>query len=209
MKRLALGLCALLGGCYSPDLSGVQFTCDSNNPICPDGLLCVSNVCRKSGVITDTDMGGSDGMMSVTGCRSGRGYKVGSAFACPGAFSPTMTASQLCGSGLQICQNSNGIDITACRALPGFFAAVRIHRDGGTTVNTGTIACGGPNGNQVRMYAGCGRMQQDTIYDLPGGVQQCSTFPQAIDCQQAGWQCPQSNLDSNTQTNANDGVLCC
>lgn len=212
MRLFCLAL-SLLGACYGPDLSGVKYTCGPINPICPEGLSCTDGLCQLPGKSGGKDLGPSgnipDGSTPVAGCRSGSGYKVGSAYACPGAFSPAAPASQLCARGLQLCTNSSGVDFALCKTLPGFYAAVRIHRDPGQPVDPATFACGSPNGPQLRMFAGCGRTEASMIFDLPSAVQQCSTFNQAIDCQQAGWSCPSSTLDNDTQNSSTDGVLCC
>lgn len=216
MKLLWLGCLALLGGCYSPDLSGVRYTCDEANPYCPDGLFCLSGVCQKqSGMVSDAGAGGGlpDGVMSAPGCRLGMGYTVGSAFACPSEFSSNAAdsipaASQLCATGYQLCSMAAVIDLAACRKLSGFFAA-QVPMRRGNSLDPKTFVCGATSGQmQMPLFAGCGRQTKDDVYDV--AQQACGGFTQALDCfQDPKWFCKSTNLDGVDQQNSFDGVLCC
>lgn len=219
MKKLWPILFATLASCYSPNLTGVSYTCDELNPYCPDGLVCTSGRCQPPGV-DNVDAGSSkqpDGLMAAVGCRSGIGYTVGAtAYACPGVFNSDRTdsipaASQLCADMYQICAKSTGIDLAQCRTLPGFFAAqVQAHRDATTNVDPQQITCGMPGRNQAQLFVGCGRTTQNIVFNLTG-PQMCEGFGQALDCtNETAWDCNNGlNLDAATQRNASDGVLCC
>lgn len=218
MKRAWPIFFVLVGACYSPSLSGVSYTCDERNPYCPDGLVCTSGRCQEPGV--DNVDGGSmsqpDGLMPAAGCRSGVGYTVGTAFACPGAFNNNKmdaipAASQLCADTYQICNKSAGIDLAQCKTLPGFFAAqVQAHRDSTDNVDPNNITCGGPKGNQLQLFVGCGRTTQNIVFNLSAN-QMCEAFGQVLDCSKENeWDCNNApNLDGVTQRNSRDGVLCC
>lgn len=219
MKRLGLGLIAIglsLAGtfavsCYSPDLSGVNYTCDEANPYCPDGLECIVGACLPPGSTPPVPDGGTagppDGSMTVNGCK-GQGFVVGqNVFACPGAFNPDTrdavpAASALCATGFKICGDAKGLDIPMCRALGGFFAAqVNVRR------NNNNFECGVSNSNPY--YAGCGKNARNTVSDVPM-MQQCAGFPQAIDCRGDNqWLCDPNQLERTTNPISADGVLCC
>jgi hypothetical protein len=223
MKRLGFGLFAaalslgagmLAVSCYSPDLSGVQYTCDEFNPYCPDGLECIGGVCLQPG--SPLPDGGSsgppDGTMAAAGCRSGQGFVVGSAFACPGRFNDNggdtiPSGAQLCADNFQPCTMASGIDQAKCRSLGGFFAAkVPVRRDTDSPPN---YACGTPNSAQrLVLFAGCGR---NTNFDLTPPLM-CGGFTQLLDCSaEQNWDCGTSgNFDNiDEQNNSADGVLCC
>jgi len=210
MKRLWLCLIGFAASCYSPDLTGVRYTCDTAAPYCPDGLTCMGGICQLPG--EDSGDGGvapaPDGGASISGCRSGMGTKVGTAFACPGRFNNLFdsvpSASQRCADGYQICTDSMGIDLAACRNLSGFFASqVPVRRE-----NQTTLACGTPTGKQDRLLAGCGRTDNSVMSLSPA----CTGFDQALDCALTSnqWSCDtKGSLDNVTQKNDFDGVLCC
>jgi hypothetical protein len=212
MQRLCLSFLLFSAACYSPDLSGVRYTCDPTNPICPDGLYCVRGYCELS---PDGSGSGDGGTSSSTGCASGQGTKVGAAWACAGVFNTNANdmipvASALCAKGFSLCKDATGIDLTACRSLPGFFAADVVMKRNYWDRFSGAV-CGGPGNMQVRLYAGCGRSNTNYIGEAN---QLCSGFNQVLDCYSAGqanqWSCTNaSNLDNVSQTTNTDGVLCC
>lgn len=208
MKRLWLCLIGFAASCYSPDLTGVRYTCDTANPYCPDGLTCVGGICQLPG--GDSGDGGigpaPDGGAAISGCRSGTGTKVGTAFACPGRFNNNVfdsvpTASQRCADGYKLCTDSVGIDLSACQNLSGFFASqVPVHRE-----NQTMLVCGAASGNQSRLFAGCGRATNTVLSLSPA----CTGFDQALDCSDPQWTCDRNSLDNTSQKNDFDGVLCC
>ena len=208
MKTLGLGFSAILifaASCYSPDLSGVRYSCDEANPYCPDGLECIGGSCLTPGSTPTVPDGGTvpDGMVAAPGCKSGSGFVVGSAYACPGAFDHT--ADQLCASGYRICTDSPGIDQTACKMLSGFFAAaVNVRRtSGGSNPSYG---CG--TNTQDPYLAGCGRSMPN-IAALSGNSV-CMGFTQALACvAERNWDCNNASLSQTVNRNAGDGVLCC
>lgn len=228
MKRVWLGLFGFLSlgtvaACYSPDLSGVHYICDENNPYCPDGLTCIAGTCAKPGQLPGGDLGtgnpdggpppNPDGGMS--GCRAGGGTPLGgNVWACPGKFSivrgPEVPhADQLCLDGYGLCSQANGADLAKCKTLTGFFAAQTSVRGDKGSMDPSKLICGDPkNGNDSHFYTGCGRSAQGTVYDIPDP---CAGFSQVIECHFGGvWGClsytPLSQADNTVAT---DGVLCC
>ena len=217
MKRLGFGLCGLSLAvmlavrCYSPDLSGVHYTCDETNPYCPDGLECIEGACLPPGS-TPTSDGGSlpDGTMAVMGCASGQGFAVGNAFACPGQFNTAddaiPKASALCATGYKLCTDAGMVDQNACKMLKGFFAGQVNLKRSGNGQNNQPLQCGYQMFNPF--FGGCG-VSRTNIIGLTG-TQVCSGFGQAVDCvSEQAWQCNSNNLDGSINTNAGDGVLCC
>lgn len=218
----------LLAACqYTPTLDATCYTCLESNPYCPDGTTCMGGYCRtpnSSCPVPDAAMEAppdlrpaSDGAspsvdMSMHGCRSGVGYVVGSAYACPGRFdadplTAVPFASELCAPGYGIAPTSTGIDLAACKALPGFFAAqVRAYKDAsGLTF----FRCGeAPSGPYVKLQVGCGQTRADAI---TMGSKQCGgQYNQAIDCSlSTAWSCTNApTLDQARQLGDADGVLC-
>lgn len=218
--RSAFGTLALLFGvsCYSPDLSGVRYSCDETNPYCPDGLECSGGVCVPPGGGNNNSDGppasGPDGGMSVAGCRYGGGTDLGGGvFACPGAFNRNRNnglprASELCANGATICNTPRSANLALCNTLPGFFGSTQQARyDGsGSKNDPNNYDCQASGGFQDRAVAGCGRLTSNMTAD-----KNCGGFTRVLDCDAVqSWVCNSSTLDdSHDNTNPSDGVLCC
>jgi hypothetical protein len=141
----------------------------------------------------------------------------GTVFACPGTFSMINTgqsggASALCAAMNVPCGATmlTNINVPLCQTLSGYFASA-VDAEVGFTDPTSAAMCG-PQGNmQVRQIVGCGHTVNG-IYTLKTA---CSGLPQALDCRlnqpPSGWACmyPGTTLDSVSNSNATDGVLCC
>lgn len=234
MKRIWLGLLGFLSlgtaaACYSPDLSGVHYICDENNPYCPDGLTCIAGTCAKPG---ETPMNGDLGSnpdlttpanpdaampmpMPAAGCQSGLGFVLGGdVFACPGKFSVVRGASiphadQLCASGYALCSQPGGADLAKCKTLSGFFGATQSARRDKNVYDPSRFVCELPkNGGDVHLYTGCGRSAQAPTYDISNA---CAGFTQVVECTFGGaWGClGNTELKDADNTVATDGVLCC
>jgi hypothetical protein len=208
MKRLGFGFFAaalvLAASCYNPDTAAVRYSCDEANPYCPDGLECISDVCLPPG--TPPPDGGTsappDGTVASRGCKSGMGFVVGTAFACPGTFGGgSPPASQLCAANFKICTDAQGVDQTACRKLSGFFGAqVNVRR------SNNVYSCGYDKNNPY--FGGCGQ-SRTSIVDVPA-IPMCPSFGQILSCvADRPWTCTSDKLDNISNTNGSDGVLCC
>lgn len=226
MKRIWLGLFGFLSlgtvaACYSPDLSGVHYICDENNPYCPDGLTCIAGTCAKPGespingdLGSGTDLGPSpDGSMPAVGCKSGAGFALGGdVFACPGKFSTfrgIQRGDQLCAGGYALCSQAGGADLARCKTLSGFFASTTPERRDKNNTDPSKFVCEAPKGgNDQRLFTGCGHSAQAPTYEIPNA---CAGFTQVVDCYVGGaWGCFSSTeLKDADNTVATDGVLCC
>ena len=104
MKAL---LAVVLAGCasYSPDLSGVPFTCGSSDPMCPDGYACVAGLCTNgtgsgsgsgsgscnafTGVLASWDMTSQPGSQTETPAATNRPGLTASALSRASTLTPT------------------------------------------------------------------------------------------------------------------------
>ncbi|MFO0577716.1 MAG: hypothetical protein U1A78_27230 [Polyangia bacterium] len=229
MKRSLLALKALLlaalplGGCYSPDLTNVRWSCTgSGQPDdCPSGYTCFQSMCRAPGEIpgAQEDGGLPTNTVNAPGCAAMVGYEVAKdptnapAFACPGRFysigGSSTNANSICAAGYEVCQNADRIDFGKCNApsIPGFFIArVRGEQSNGMGV------CPGNQQLQEDFWAGCGNTSAIRAVTVQ---MMCSGFSQGRDCDQSGgssFNCRDDNdrnLEEVTSTNPVHGVLCC
>jgi hypothetical protein len=190
----------LLASCYSPDVSGVHYSCTAANPICPDGTTCIAGSCLAPGTPLPP------------GCRSGVGTQLSDGmWACAGQFAPakkgTPTASQLCADGYALCSQAGGADLGLCKTLPGFFAANSQAAVKGT--DYAQASCSKPVFGQSQLWVGCGTSTGNKGFTTPA----CAGFTQVLDCSAGndGWNCGffSTSLDALTNSNDSDGVLCC
>lgn len=183
---------------------------------CSEGQTCVSGVCQPVGaadlsvgdlaaVDLAVDAAGTPDLDttfgSVPGC-VGPGRAVGSVFACLGTFG-VGGAAKLCASGYAPLADGTRVSDPDCRALSGFFAGTPIlSRYTAGAPNSGT--CGAlPGVGQIRQFAGCGK-SRTTVVDVS-----CSGFRQAIDLvPDPSWDSSGNTLDSVSNSNPGDGVLC-
>ncbi len=239
--RITLACCSFLAllcgpGCYAPDLSKVRYTCDVNNPFCPDGQTCVSGCCGGppcSGMPSAGDGGGASGGKT---CAIGDPVEIPGAgpdvIGCPGAFAEGQLAA-LCGSDYEQCETKPGsVSDSVCASLTGrFFASKQIacQNSFGTTPRTGfncTWQCA--MDPSKRYVVGCGTSAGDSggsifSYTVDPPLERCGGFNRATVCNngQSGggtsstWRCPMSQPPANADTttlssvDALDGALCC
>ncbi len=215
LSALGFAFVALATSCYSPDLSGVKYSCDEVNPYCPDGLECSGGVCVKPGSGSDASpMLPGDGGASVAGCRFAGGTDLGGGvFACPSIFKPNRSggapiASELCAVGASICTSPRSADMAKCDSLPGFFGAAQgAAYDGrGSYNDPNNYSCQSTGNSFNRAVAGCGRLVKDQII-----AKACGGFSRVLNCFAVqSWTCNSNVLDdSHDNGNAQDGVLCC
>lgn len=211
MRRNFLLLpCLFLVHCTIADPATVPLVCDSNNP-CPDGRTCgPDGTCgdlQPDLAVGTTDLGSSDGGLDLTtdlaessGCKSGGTRLAPGEWRCPGVFGGAVRASSLCATGYRLCAKLTSAALTACNALPGFFAATQMgsRRD---IDPVGTSRCDGLE--IVKTIFGCG--SGGTVASMA-----CMGLPRVIDCSASVmvWQCG-TTLDTTTQTANTNGVLCC
>ena len=214
---LAIGAILSLAGCFSVDISEVTIKCDDAHPECPDGEVCIANLCQPApNPLEDlasvaTDMSSSPDLSIGKPCAFTTEVAVGDAYACAGIFGPGLTmkrASALCGQGYKVCTAYSQLNDLAnkCASLVGFFAVnVPASRNAEATVDSKCNTAG-----INRQWYGCGGV--GTV-GLSRGVTfptaMCSGFKRALDCSSDGqWQC-QPILDETANTLSGDGVMCC
>lgn len=172
-----------IAGCFNPDLTGVEFTCDvDTSSQCPAGLSCVDGNCAVPSpplmIIAPT-------APSTTGCAFGGGVDISkngkSSWACAGVFEGTKdntkNINRLCAAGYALCTTGDNIDLTKCdKDAPGFYMArVLTQSTGGNNAQ-----CVQPGMNvSFPGWAGCGAAQSVSV-QLPGS--KCSGFARAWDC---------------------------
>lgn len=214
--RMLLPVAAMaLFSCYSPNLSGVQFSCtgDGKPDDCPSGYACIQSICRLVG----EPPGGTLAPGKAAGCASMSGYDVAKdgntvpVFACPGAFSGTTSsnATTLCASGYSICQNTIDIDLAKCNAagMPGFYIGDKLGEH-----NSTMAACGTQNNLIEDYWVGCGNPSNIRLVSIP---QTCNGFLAGRDCDNGTGSEFNCNGDNQTpiedivSTNPLHGVLCC
>lgn len=129
---------------------------------------------------------------------SGRGTQVGTAYACPGAFT-SGAGRQQCAQGWKVCTSATGIDQTKCDTLSGFFIA-----DVPGFLVGATEMCTASTVNSL--WFGCGGRQSS----VRTATMQCGGFKKDMDCTASGWSCNMKHdLNQTSNSNATDGVLCC
>ena len=176
----------LVSGCFNPDLTGVEFTCDvSTSPQCPAGLSCVDGNCAVPlpplMIIAPT-------APSTTGCALGGGVDISksgkSAWACAGIFEgrkddSTRNINRLCAAGYSLCTNADAIDLSKCdKDAPGFYMSrvFSVHNN----KNDKSAQCAAQGTNTFFPgWAGCGAAQTNSL-PLPT---KCSGFARTWDCQ--------------------------
>jgi hypothetical protein len=211
MQLRYFALALLLGACFNPDISQVTFTCAAGQPDnCPEGQVCENGTCTTpsladlGAVVLDMAARIAD-LAQPSGCRSGSGKPVGSAWACPGSFNPG-EAAKLCASGYALCTSAAGIDAATCSAQEGFFLANVVGRYFTRGDLTG-VNC--TSNDFYRVLYGCGNPIKARTAATP-----CGSFYQLVDCQDpsADFRCPAgpfTTIDNVTNPYPLDGVLCC
>lgn len=205
MSRLWLASLALIAGCYSPDLSGVKYTCTASDPICPDGTTCVNNVCTLPG---EPD----PGPMPVAGC-SGTGRKVSeTVFACSGTFAKGGAAA-LCSANYAICTKlPDKPTIESCNKIDGGFFVTEVKAWRNRFEGPEQAACENNSmGRDRLLFAGCGNPNVSSNISRP--MTACQPATLGVDCTTVSasqWECgPDRAASSWVNKVASDGVLCC
>jgi hypothetical protein len=144
-------------------------------------------------------------MSLASTCASGRGTRVGAAYACPGSFKPGQVAAQ-CAAGSAPCTSAAGVDLAACESLSGFFLANVVGRYPVPGDLSG-VQCTGTD--YYRVVYGCGNPAK-----ARGAATVCASFAQLIDCRDinSDFQCstpPFDDISNMTNPYPLDGVLCC
>lgn len=202
--RFLVWLSMSWAACFSVDPSRVVYKCDEAHP-CPSGLVCQGQICGPGSgdgggladLATDGGLSPSDGGQG--GCARGNGTRIGTVWACPGAFVVGEAAAR-CASGYSLCrQISSAVQSdSGCRLISGFYAA---DVPGYYTSNPGNGLCGTP----ATLYFGCGAIKLNRVWQTMGA---CGGASRAVDCAAAGWTCG-ATLQATAQVNEGDGVLCC
>jgi hypothetical protein len=134
--RSLILICAagLLPSCFSPDLNGVVFRCSDSDQQCGSGYSCNIDAgqCRVSGEDgPPVDLAKTADLPTVIveGCSNkGTGLQLAAdVFLCPGAFSPSSPASQLCAAGWKVpAVWPSNADRSICPQLPAGFMVASI-----------------------------------------------------------------------------------
>ncbi len=222
MLRVA-PLLMLLLSCFNPDLTGVVFTCSAERPECPAGYSCVEGACKAQGDFAmspsaDATSGAADlvtldppDLAKPSGCASGGGQSVGSAWAC-GESWDFGKINTVCASGFAPCTSMDGVDLSACSKLPRFYVLklnACLDVSGCASLTPQTIrSCDGNLSGVPRWRFGCGA-KLSTVQDCPlpcGGSSQafrCLNTIGKYACESAA----SAELDANASNQY--GVLCC
>jgi len=220
MLRLA-PLLLVFVSCFNPDLTGVVHTCSAERPECLAGYSCVDNVCKVQGDFAKSeidaaptaDFATSDppDLAKPSGCASGGGQSVGSAWAC-GESWDFGKINTVCAAGFVPCTSMDGVDLSACSKLPRFYVLklnACLDVSGCASLTPQTIrSCDGNLSGVPRWRFGCGA-KLSTVQDCPlpcGGSSQafrCINTIGKYACESAAT----AELDAN-QSNQY-GVLCC
>ena len=209
--RYAAALALTLASCFGSSTQGLPITCTKERPACPSGLACVDGVCGGSAVAdaaTSTD-GGSADLTPGYGCANPGGVSLGQgAFACPGTFAYGGAAGR-CASGWAPCKSANGIDLSLCNSLSGFFIA---DVPGAWTNNYLAPQCRSTMLNSEReVFFGCGKTGAYSF----DAMNPCAGFSRSLEAAtpQSKWFCPATDrphvIGDCKNDSALDGILCC
>ena len=205
MRRACAVIVLMLGGCFSTDPGNRRFPCDESHG-CPPGQSCQSKVCQEDGTAPlDAGMDLATSFdMTTPRCTGGGGYPIGTkgVWACLGTFSPAKPASSLCMNG-KLCTDITGlVTKQECDSAPN--GLVGVLGQGPSSVDA-KCATTGP----VSMLIGCGirsgpLRSEPAIVPCRGHTQCHLCSPSGIVCNMTAFQ-----VDAQTNTDANTGVLCC
>lgn len=194
---------ASIAACYT-DPATVVILCPPEASQCPSGQSCKGGLCQPdpsdmAGGVPLTDLAGSDAAavdMVSSGCAQGGGTPIGKAYGCKKVFAAG-EAKSVCAPQWAPCVSASGIDQAQCKTTSGYYAAEQ------PAYWIGTMAaetCGTSIGNQV-LY-GCGAAGRT-------GTAKCGGLPVVIDVGVGGWASPNGTLASSSNSDPNQGVLCC
>ena len=204
MRQLALAPLFLVA-CF---VAGEPPTrCSAEQPGCPDGLMCVGEICLPPGMGElgqPVDLSVSDVQPPSSLCADGQGIVIGKqgAWACPGVFTAGKAAT-LCASG-RVCADSSLISDNECLSLSGFF----VSQAWGTTDRNYSMPsvseckmANNPAPNMVGFY-GCGK--GGGVVDKP-----CDGFRGILICTASTKLSCAFSIDTVANANPTNGVLCC
>lgn len=213
---------AVIGGCFNPDLSTATILCSAEKPDCPPEYTCQTPYCvpKATAMQADLSLSTADGStapdlaippadMARRGCADGKGYPVGSAWACPGKWGPYhfgIKAVSLCASGFTVCKSANpwisAQALGECRNLKGFYLSDIFANQ---YINDPPTCAPGLN---YRLVYGCGEAARATDYTTL-----CGYFSQVMVCHQnkTDIKCENAlkSIDELDNRTGVDGVLCC
>lgn len=210
MRPTILLSLALSAGCF--DLGTPPLRCSAQETTCPDGLVCVGEMCQSPTNPPTGDLGtGKDGAMVQPGCADGKGFAVGTkgAWACPGTWAKTAPrAAALCATGFHVCANSNLVSESECLTVnPGFYIA-EVFGSIDETVQSSSQCMMSNKYNPV--WYGCGPISAAPADKSYIATAACNGFRAGLHCAGTnGLSCPTMVLDDTTNTKATNGVLCC
>ena len=202
MRQLALVSC-LLTSCFAAGEPPLR--CSVEHPGCPEGFLCVSDVCMVAAqdLGQAVDMSVDDLAKPTSLCADGQGAPIGTmgAWACPGSFVAGKAAAQC--KNQNVCADSSLIPETVCLSVDGFFIS-KIWGATNKLYQTPAVSqcLSGSFPNSAGFY-GCGK---------GGGVVNtaCSGFRSIIICDPMyKFGCSNTDLIYTYNTNPLNGVLCC
>lgn len=182
---LLWAFCALLGGCYSPDVGKTMYLCEDAVGNCPDGTSCVNGVCVVPGQALDGSSSGdmqTPDMAPTGGCTKPGGTYIGflgaDTWACPGKGSlPT-----LCAVGYSGCKNGIPVDTAACYKLPGFFLADIVGQRDLSNPDPNLASCKAPKPSEGVLWFGCGaNTALPSVARFMRGPS-CSSLSGPVDC---------------------------
>ena len=210
--RLAVLSLLVLSSCFTEPSADRVWRCTTDKPQCPDGQTCVNDWCVKEGTAQpdlsmQTDGGASD-MTQLKPCQDGFPLGTQGVWACRGKFSATTAkASSLCQNGYKLCTSGQKVADAECTntSLTSFFLA-DVPGFGSMVSN---VKCY-PGTGTVNAWYGCGQTFTS------GGASRtnfpCQNLPMVLPCDPKNFLTCNVNdgrLDSQTNDDAKNGVLCC
>ncbi len=206
MRQIAIAL-MVLSSCFEP--GEPPLVCSDSKPGCPSGKVCVGGMCLDPESDLGSDLSSSSADMSLlSGCANGKGLAIGllGCWGCAGTFSPANKAATLCASTHKLAINSQLITDSECQSVKGGFFLSAVF--GGTSANYSdprVAVCGSVTVQTDPTFFGCGEGG-----GLVNANVACNGFRLNIQCQSVnGISCSMQNIDSASNTKANNGALCC
>jgi len=185
--------------CYEP--RPVACSCDPSNPYCEDGEQCNSaGVCVPDGTPLDGGMAPQDGSSGLGVCSPLD--QASQYLACKGTFA-SGGAKALCPNGYGLFYGSPMQSIqAACQGVSGAFFATNTPSYANPASPQTSGSCTSVPGWIYRLE-GCGNNQGTT------SASPCFGWPSAVVCStSSGWNCPDGTLDTASNSNTLDGVIC-
>jgi hypothetical protein len=212
MRSLTLALLVTMG-CFDPGQPSL--ICSADRPLCPEGLVCIADMCQQSSVSdassTDAffnDLSSSD-LSLPAGCAAGNGQRLGTngCWLCPGQFGSgsNPTAPAMCSPSHMPPINSGLISEIDCFAVTGGFFVANVY--GATKYNDATMSeCGKFTTSGLNPgYFGCGVGTATVNANVA-----CNSFRKHIQCIVTnGIKCTDGTLANLSNSVSTNGVICC